>query len=514
MILGHKVPVTGWRKKEYTCPYCNELFKAGDIHFLYREDTDSVLDDEQNKEAPAKPEPLTSRPEDRKNGAERTSAEPPAAQPAVITGEMPQVFGVDQAEDHIAQRFLKSQSYLENMLGARFVRKGRYMKIGTKEQAANLPEYAFVPENETDFWDGNTPKQACFYKNGHVLTAEKRLCPKCHIDLPDAWFGCPEQNKHAVALAGGTSSGKTQYITMALHCMLESWAELELGTVQVELRSWFLNRALNRMRSGEDISSTATKGLLPFLVKIVPKGSNEAHYLILYDVAGEYTNVGEEDYARNARFREADVLLLMIDACGQRPEAVDHDEKVLQCRMSLNQCIMPLNRIQLYAHCKKIVGVVTKMDMLMKSESCDKAMIHGDRLGLTNGLLISSGRMDMHRNAIDLGTLKRMDREMENLFSLRQRILSAYGGEGVSCALNGVSTRQITVHTENDRYCVQKKLVIDTNDSADPCGHRLLEPLLRVMAELNILPVKNGDAEAFVPQPRKALFAGRKAANN
>lgn len=551
----------GWEKTELECPYCRQKFKAGELHFFYHGGVDNVLDDvelrhiieanaaqaaeagiatnpaesgaaleaaaAQKPEAPqaeqSKPVEVEVKKRSNVQGAAAQRDEQPPAeeqQPAAIGQNIEQVFGDDNSDDAIGRQYLDAHHYLENMFGASFVRRGRYMKIGSKELAEKDPAYAFVDKHDDKAWDGNTPRKVCFFTdvNGRkeMKTAETRLCPHCHIDLPDAYFGClAEERVHAIAMAGGTSSGKTLYITMALNCMMNSWGNFGMGTVQVELNNWFLRLAINRLENGLDIASTQTRGLLPFIVKHTLNGVS--NYLIIYDVAGEYANDGQDDYVRNASFRKADVLMLMIDASHQKKDEVDEDafgaKGAHTCTMNLDQCITPLTKIELHRDCKKIVGVVTKMDLLIKQKSLaeGKGEVHGNRNGLTNGLLVFEGDMSMHNGAVDLSALKRMDREMDNLFDLKDKILNLYGGEkDVSCELNGVSTWKISVNSDPDNYTVSKKLVVKGQES-EMCGHRLLEPLLRIMADLGILNAKNGEPRRCQSLSKRKRLARKKA---
>lgn len=459
-------------KTRYVCPYCLAEFAAGDIHFVDLnggKDAFTVIGME--SEAPSAGEYSFSS----RKGNRRT-----VAAKVVEDTSTDFRFGVF-TNDTIADENLSFYGLKPNGFG--FSRGGVFYRIGNEK----AEDTGIVLES--DVWDDDAPMTLHIDKNGRDKSLTKRLCPKCHTNLPNYFFCCPPERKHRIALAGCTSSGKTQYIVMALKALKQQLPMLGLGHVTLELEDWFINAYCEKLKTEKMTSATGTNySLMPFVVRVSPSNQpNEPHFLMFYDVAGEYYD--KSDYAVDSHFSDAQAIFLAMDASAYYPDYTKQEWQATRCPTpDISESLRLINEYNLGAKCSNVYGILTKLDTVICVAEGKQPVIHGNRGAVKDGFRLIDGNMKMHQGCVDRTTIAAIDSEIkgrigrESLGLNLEKQITDMMNESIKCTFLGVSTYQIQINSVTGE--AESKL--DMNFAV--AGHRLIEPLLALMADMNILP--------------------------
>ena len=380
-------------------------------------------------------------------------------------------------EDQVATRFLKD--FGEGSL-FRFQRMAVFYGIKDESEIGEDPNYGFVVE-----WEDPETKSIPLVISVPSRPVDRnrlteRVCPKCHCNIPKDYFSTPDTNKHVAALAGCTSAGKTQFITVALRDLVkETFRNLHLGRVEwTTCSSWFHNLYVKQYQDkGGTMDGTRKEyRLFPLMLRVETKDQRK-HFITFIDCAGEYAN--NQEFANNQTgFRNASELLLMID-CIQLFR--DLSEKLqpgeLPCKASYDDATYPLREYRLCPNLKKAIVVITKSDIIIK-----EGYIHG----LTNRNVYDSmtcfgHNMMCHKDTVDLSTIQRIHAELDNM-------LTEKGEPGLPAAI----ARDLNLSEEDvsllavSTYCWKGQELV--NDPLQTTGHhRITEPLLLTLYHWGIL---------------------------
>lgn len=468
-----------------TCPYCNQSFEPLEILFYadetsdeYVTPTDAAQDVGVSSMGPSMRRAATDLSSfsnrsvssrhrfDRESGTSRNDEQQKEVeqQPAQKLGE--------QCEDIIAKNFLKKYGEGTNF---RFSRVARFYGIEPNKDKAPEHGYGYVERYETDDESNNGVPLKLFVpereEGKQILT--KRICPKCHCDIPNGYF-CTDFH-HVAALAGCSSAGKTQFITVGLRELKDMIGKLSLGRMEWALCSeWFYKLYLG-IYINTDGKNEATKKvrIFPLMIAVTPQGEEKKHFITFYDCAGEYTR--DTDYAANqVGFQMADTIMLMVDChqlFSEQAEKLQNGE--LTCSENFTEAIYPLHDYELSPDLSRIVMVITKCDAIINNPQ----LIHGKTSSEVNDAMCSHNRdLSCHNGAVDITTIENIHNELVAMIKNQtqadvvQDINDAIKRTSLDIKLSAVST--YAYHGE--------KLVLDVNQVMG--HHRLTEPLLYVLA--------------------------------
>lgn len=322
-------------------------------------------------------------------------------------------------------------------------------------------------------------------------TISKRVCPKCHCDIPDEYFLADEGNIHHVALAGCSASGKTQYIIIAIRELMNMFSNLNLGTVSLtNFSKQFHKLYLDQYtKNGGRLNATPMDyRIFPFMLKVSPENGN-VYYLIFHDVAGEYARVSDETltYLLNkTAFRKADSIMAMFD-CAQFCHG-DSNITEDRCNEEYLAALRPLGKYgQLREKLKTGVAVITKCDGIFGRQE----YIHGSISAEVNdGMVMVSEDMSTHRNSLNTTVIDSVEAE---ILAVLDRCMGLEPENGIKQHMmkilkNCIDLRVLPVSTyvrkSDDNGSV--KLV---KDEKAITGHfRLIEPILYLMCKLEMIP--------------------------
>lgn len=156
-------------------------------------------------------------------------------------------------------------------------------------------------------------------KKGQIL--ENTLIKECPGPSRHPWSSATDPlPSHYIAVAGGTTSGKTHYLTMALKDLLA----LSAGSGATYQASFDDKKdlekhreSLERLDQGIPLGRTL-RGEAPiaFVLRLKDKAGKDER-LYLYDAAGEkYTSLGEETVKDFVFFEDLTGIILMVDPLG------------------------------------------------------------------------------------------------------------------------------------------------------------------------------------------------------
>ena len=307
----------------------------------------------------------------------------------------------------------------------------------------------------------------------------QRICPKCHCDLPEKYFSTPAANHHVAALAGCTSAGKTQFITVALRDLERQLSNLHLGTVEwTKCSKWFHDLYVRKFESNKRMDGTKTTyKLFPLMLTHSQAGVDDVHFMSFFDCAGEYAN--NADFAANQRsFQEADTLLLMVGCDQLFASDVELSNGELECNMQYLTALAPLKKYDLCSNLKHCIVVLTKCDAIIGRGG----FIHGDTSAYVNdGMVCATYDMTCHDRSLDKTVIRRVEEELIGMLTshheedFKQNIASDLSLDSNQVNLLAVSTYK---WSGNELVCDPK---------AVGGHHRVTEPLLLAMSKWDMI---------------------------
>lgn len=361
-----------------------------------------------------------------------------------------------------------------------------------------------VGNDRMDNFDTEFDSDSNDYQDDRVIDRQNRVihnipmraCPECHCDLPQQFGILPTYH---VAMFGGRASGKTAYLVNLFQQLSYQLNNNDLGSVDLASESSiFLDPMIaDYEREGTTRPTQADSGLLPIVCHYKNSDGNEA-FITFYDIAGE--GVTNPAYMANHKgIANSEALLLMVDpnmfvAGTYYEEWLANHQAADNFQAGSGDCCKDpldsfLNRAGMLCHeyadnIKYVICVITKMDMLMESDS--QYFSAGD-------IEILSDTGEKHFEAIDYNTIKRVNDnlnlylEKKHKIRLKQKLTNTFG-ENVKTNILGVSTSTLDADKTG-----QGKICFKQSSSATDSKHRIIEPFLIVLMYLGLVSVRMPD---------------------
>ena len=332
----------------------------------------------------------------------------------------------------------------------------------------------------------------------------KRICPYCHCEVPRGIGRLPS---YRVAMMGGTSSGKTTYMLLAarqatyeikLANTLGMVLNLAGGELVGESKAYFRQMHGLYMKGslqGTPITEYIVKPVFPMVLQITPKeDSRTPFFLTLQDFPGEgMENAG---YMINSEsVLSADGVILLVDPrqmiqFNYSQESGPDNARNLYCEDDLARTCGVLSHNMLHFNSlRKIVVTLSKLDCLYKSYGgMDPLLRRGQYDLLDRGSL-----KEDHANRVSLPVLDNLHRIVMEIYSSfpvstgnletdYRNLVAMLGCDGPGkpdVTLKAISSYSWNEATDRFTPMVNNGAIM---------GHRLLEPLLELLADAELLP--------------------------
>ncbi len=370
----------------------------------------------------------------------------------------------------------------------RFQRTATFYGIRTKEE---IPEDSDNGYGYVDKWEDEGEQiPLVLYLPSKNKRLTERVCPKCHCDIPKDYFTAPVENRHVAALAGCTSAGKTQFITVSLRDLVEaSFHSLRLGDIEWTACSKWFHDLYVQQYTEKDGTMDGTKKefkLFPLMLR-VKTPNDETHFISFIDCAGEYAN-NMEFAANQSGFQDASVLLLMIDCAQLFPDEVNLREGELACILNYENATKPLKEFNLCPNLSSAVVVLTKCDAIINDD-----FIHGQTNPYADdSMACYSHDMTCHKGTIDMAMIERIDNELNMMLDAKGEI----GLEDRIAKDLNLPRENVKMLAVSTYFWEAGKLVSKPTEKTG--HHRVVEPLLLSMVQWGIL---TGEEKEYIPQP-------------
>lgn len=372
------------------------------------------------------------------------------------------------------------------------------------------------------------------YKDIELTLAEK-VCPHCHCVLPEN-FG--ELETYRVAMLGGTRSGKTTYMVAAAN-LLKQQSGLPCGvitscTISKESARYFdfLIKCMeyNKLAATVLDAQTVIRFVFPIVMNVTTvdaNGSEREFILIINDIPGEAMT--DKTFMMNyPGLRLADAAIMLMDPM-QFVTAVTMKDKLAKSDLEmLHNTGEAIDENDVKAHrmaqftpnsfgdtlnsVKKMITdskftnlscftlVLNKLDLLYAGENPyidervapDLSYIHGIH-HLSNIGDSSDPAQSQHDNGVDLELIRRINNQVVYLIQNRLRFA---GYESTIQPMTEIMGEIVTLCTSVRTWNASKNNFcrpIDGNGKAEAetiIGFRLLEPLLYVLAKMDLVVTK------------------------
>ena len=396
------------------------------------------------------------------------------------------------------------------------------------------------------------------------------FCPHCHCEIMQGYFDTPEDRIHNIAFVGGSRAGKTQYITAVYQNLSSPTSMLSrayrMGDVEFDPLSEGVMRYLSDVLSGKltnadvadtlidttesDASADSQSGrgkmettkrmpILPIVMKITRDNrtgvvevskdfgvetETDISFIALYDCPGEiFDRRYEYELPNNKGLRLAESLLFLADSAQLFQtlfDAAEDNPAVKQdtCMLDLSGMLLRLRERFGHVPFKAVSFVVTKIDKVIDNDVCSLSRTNrrpNDYLKV----LMSRDYQD-HKGAVDLNAIEIIDNTMRFVLETNSADDSDGDERETPLAQPGIINR-----LENCFACCDKNNIKvfaistwqrrDDNSPFEICGeasmnrHRLLEPILYLLAKLEVLPSITGREEPDPKPERRHGFFSR-----
>lgn len=382
------------------------------------------------------------------------------------------------------------------------------------------------------------------------MTLVDMACPHCHSVLPEG-FG--ELETYRIAMLGGTRSGKTTYMVAAAN-LLKHQSGLPMGlisscSISKESARYFdfLIKCLeyNRLAATVMDDAGAIRFVFPLVMNLEAvddEGNAREVILIINDIPGE-AMTNKNFMMSYPGLRQADAAIMLMDPMQFIPVvntkmclAKDDlklihgddnvDEQMVKDYLKANYT--PLSFGETLSSVKKMVVdskfdklhdfvlVLNKLDLLYAGEhpiidektAASLSHIHG---------IYNLGAIDdspdptksQHDNGVDMELIRNIDRQVVYLLEQRLRFSSyrvtlrdieAKTGESVTLC---TSVRNWNAAQDNFCRLADESGKVEANTII---GFRLLEPMLYVLARLNLVRTKE-HVDEVVEEEKTGFFA-------
>ena len=497
------------------CPFCQEKISLDQIlFFTSREGGEHTGYSAQKKQR-----------DDEDFGAGRkfrrgmeSAAVEPAAKPAEAAEETKQTESAQQEAEPFIGKWATDEinkDFLNKFLDSGEVNdKNRFIVHWSKEEAARG-----VGKADKNYVDSTQqlPMSVELCKEDAAIAGTENLtsamCPHCHCKLPPKYMGIKDENCHAIRLIGYPACGKTQY-KLAIREELRKLSVKYQLCEKVEMFSAsddFLIKEDDKFKGGSAQSTDKEQLVFP-MVFAIRKKNNDSHLLTIYDLPGEAFREGNEEIlVRYSKIGEPDGALLMVDAAqlygAVRKEKISvaskgHEEETKEVAFdSVEEDVTifdPLMQLSQYKFCENVeylALVVTKADLLVgKYGSC---FGENNSANLNNLDVCKSDESKNHQKAVNVNTINRVDMQTMQAIresptykdheDLKQEICDYLG----SSKLKKENIRAFTVSTLRRLDTLKTDFVVC--DNSKYCRHRVLEPILYLLARWNVVDCTGGE---------------------
>ena len=362
---------------------------------------------------------------------------------------------------------------------------------------------------------------AVYGKQTNTLT--QAMCPHCHCSIDPTYFSIPDKNCHTITLIGYPSCGKTEF-KLALVQELAKLGDMGLELCdRVELTidsKKMTDRELINFMNGDAEATDPDKLVFPVVFMVTNKLDDSMHLITLCDMPGEfYRNVLDgmrEKLASNESLKNCDAAILMIDAAQLFPH-VRYDKKTVLNehesgpteRITVESQYVPFENgeppyitdpmtyFDTYQVCKNIQHmslVVTKGDLLIGKVGRGIAD-RGEKDPLLKQMKIcQSDESRDHKSQVSVRVLNQVDEETMRAIRKSATYRDKSGIKEAICRkikgeLTAKDIRAFVISTLRRPSPEVPEFVVADNSQYP--RHRILEPLLYLLAEWGAVPKTN-----------------------
>ena len=361
---------------------------------------------------------------------------------------------------------------------------------------------------------------------------DKAMCPHCHCAIPTDYLAIPDENCHSVALIGYPSTGKTAYKLAIMDELVKNFKARFRMCQSVEVFAdsvKFLKSEEGNFANGQAETTDANATVFPMIFAIRQRDSS--HLITLYDLPGEaYRPQHSIQLAAHAGIQSVDAAIMLVDA-GQlyeharaaklTVEVVDESGRVVDTKETditypeLNTDITaPLEHLRKYrigSSIEHMALVVTKADLLIGK--------YGTYFGENNPVYLKmleichSDESKEHEGKVNRVILNKIDAQTMKAIQevpayekrdIKGEICDMLYGE----TLKPGNIKSFVVSTLRRPDANATSFVV--SDESNYTRHRVLEPMLYLMANWGMVPVATELPPAPGPEPepekRKGLF--------
>lgn len=485
-------------KHRYTCLFCNQTFTADQVLFA----------DEITGSRSVAPDPV------QRIFFNRDFIRAPSEVPTQLVHNWgdPSVlernFDLDP-EIPRSIRVRRANGDLPQMNGERKVAFGKSSLTITAAMLADAQDSD--PNMSDDEQERKTLRDAAMatFEAGDEKLLIKRICPHCHCTVP---VGIGQHQVYRIAMLGGKGCGKTTYMLLAANQMIQR--QEANNTLRNELQladGWlvgeselFYSEIFNLYQQGNLASTSMAEGksIFPLVIYIEPNEPKKPFFLVLQDFPGEGM-LNEVFLINNRSVLRADGAVLLIDP-GQLRGAqqfpnMDREQETF-CEEPIATTFRSVRtNINAFTKMQKIIVTLHKIDRLYEQvEGIEPRLRRNDNPLLGEGALYL-----YHANQVSMHTLDMVDQAVCHLFA---DMLNQNGDAMIThrnmCRMLGcragtpphISFKGISAHTwAEGSQAFESNLKLGSIGN----GHRLLEPVLELLADAGLLP-----SDADVPKRR------------
>ena len=373
-----------------------------------------------------------------------------------------------------------------------------------------------VTEWETAL-EQRVPRFAKRYDGDDERILTERICPHCHCEIPGEYFVASERERvRSIALIGGTRSGKTQYmLAMLQNLKLEFSNELFLGHVTVCNDSkLFIDTLEQQFQDSKRTDTTRVGAIFPLLIRIDPFSGGEPFFLRIFDCAGEvFNNISHIVNQAGLKKEVAEAALVLVDPAQIWGDAViaketDRGEHYSDTMGSL---LTKIQQGRALTGLKQVAVVMTKFDLVLMRPALTRrgGTPDGNPQHRDSALSFYNGSLSAHQTGVSIHEINTVHLNMKQFVysngagrNLLQSITDMLGTKDDNIKCFCVSTykwssdeerRSLAAKRQDERATeqsgVEQDLLIPCVN-ANPERHRLIEPILYLMAEWKLIPTK------------------------
>lgn len=328
--------------------------------------------------------------------------------------------------------------------------------------------------------------------NEITLLSSVRLCPHCHMTLPDGFM--TEQIRR-VGLLGGSRCGKTTYMVIACK-YIESYlgilsGGLNLGDVTfLQESEVYLKKLYESQKSAEGAAATEVddslkeKPVFPIIAHITPiRKEYKPFYLIIQDIPGEYMRPENQDKLINSAIPQSTDLISLVDINSLTWTRMQDDQKYgAYCTLEPNELFKNFHvlgsELSKYNQLETIQLCLTKLDFWLDAD---------EKVG--KGTVLARNGNEEHRESIS-------DRRLADISDQVCQRLSYAGGRDQS-GLMDVMLRSLNLEEKGIHKAytaIASRMVPGNEDMFQRKGIdfstslNVIEPLLNIFSWADLLP--------------------------